>query len=87
MNLSKKPITPRTVAERMTEQLEIFGRVRQDLMASDILEEFGEEFIQTTDLGNLSIDPRVREEFRMLNPGVKYEAWGWRKRDEWDKPE
>jgi hypothetical protein len=75
----KKPITPRTVAEWMTEQLKIYdGQLRQDLIASDMLDQFGEEFVHETDLRNLSIDSRVRAEFHALNPDVIYERWGWR---------
>src|ERR1035438_567252 len=82
----KKPFTARAVAEWMTEQLENFGRLQQNMGASDILDKFGEKFVHKTDLGNLSIDSRVLEEFHTLNPDIIYERWSWRKRDEWDPP-
>jgi hypothetical protein len=80
----KKPITARTVAEWMTEQLKLYGQLVQSLTAMDILNQFGEEFVHETDLGHLSIDSRVRKEFHTLTPDIIYERWGWRKRDEWD---
>ena len=57
----KKPITARTVAEWMTEQLKVYGQLVQSLTAMDILNQFGEEFIHETDLENLSIDSQVRK--------------------------
>jgi hypothetical protein len=80
----KKPITARTIAEWMTQQLKVYGQLVQSLTAMDILNQFGEQFIHETDLENLSIESQVRKEFHALNPDIIYERWGWRKRDEWD---
>ena len=83
----KKPVTARTVAKWMTERLELYGQLVQSLTASDIREYFGEEFVHETDMGNLSIDSRVRKEFHALNPDIIYDHWTWRKRNEWDDPQ
>jgi hypothetical protein len=77
--------TAETIAKWMTEELRNVGPLPQWWAASRISELFGDEFLRVRESGKWSIAPEVRALFTAMNPGVKYERWEWRMRDEWDE--
>lgn len=79
--------TPREVAVFMVQRLDADTILYQDVIACEINDKFGNDFVYTNDNGNLAIDRDVLAEFRKLTEGRVVWCRGeryWRFKEEFD---
>jgi hypothetical protein len=80
-------ISASDVASFMLERLATDNDLYQDVIVSEILDRFGDEFVYTNDNGNLAIEKKVLAAFRKLTEGDV--VWDrreryWRFREDYD---
>jgi hypothetical protein len=81
--------TPESVARWMLSQIERDGELYQEVAASEIFDQFGDEFTYENDNGNLAIAKPVLAAFRnVTGDAVVWERGErkWRKREALDDP-
>jgi len=77
------------VAAWLLEQVQKDGVLQQDYAASEIQDQFGEDFIYENTNGNLAIKPDVLKAFRAISEKTVVWQSGnkeWRLREDWDEP-
>jgi hypothetical protein len=82
--------TAADVAAFMLQRLNEDATLYQDVVVSEIQDEFGEAFVYTNDNGNLAIDRKVLAEFRKLTDGKVVWNRGerfWRVKESFDNPD
>lgn len=60
------------VARWMVQRIRSTNGAAQIDIADELLEEFGSEFVDETDAGNLSINGRVRSLLQTIDPGIEW---------------